>query len=146
MSLRWTGTRNSSNPAARQFGRYGMLDVRYGKARGQPLRRRNVLSVIDWAVAAVADHVENARRRFGCADRPTLRVTGRGGRTKSTEINAGFVAYRDGLKLPKERVPGSPNKEDPMSPLYTIEISLFCTPISPRVAARRLKTRVVQEN
>ena len=31
------------NPAAPEFGRYGMLHVRYGKAvRGQPPRRRNV--------------------------------------------------------------------------------------------------------
>ena len=43
------------NPAAPQFGRFGMLHVRYGKAkRGQPPRRRNVLSVMDWAVDAVA--------------------------------------------------------------------------------------------
>jgi len=33
------------NPRAPQFGRYGTLNVRYGKAkRGQPPRRRNVLS------------------------------------------------------------------------------------------------------
>lgn len=43
------------NPQARQFGRYGTLNVRYGKAKkGQPPRRRNVLSVMDWAVEAVA--------------------------------------------------------------------------------------------
>jgi hypothetical protein len=35
------------NPAAPEFGRYGMLHVRYGKAkRGQPPRRRNVASVM----------------------------------------------------------------------------------------------------
>ncbi|MEU8265035.1 hypothetical protein AB0C02_31055 [Micromonospora sp. NPDC048999] len=35
------------NPAAPEFGRYGMLHVRYGKAgRGQPLRQRNVPSVM----------------------------------------------------------------------------------------------------
>jgi DNA-binding Xre family transcriptional regulator len=40
------------NPAAPEFGRYGMLHVRYGKAvRGQPPRRRNVPSVMAWAVA-----------------------------------------------------------------------------------------------
>lgn len=55
------------NPAAREFGRFGMLHVRYGKAvRGQPPRRRNVLSVKDWAVDAVADYVEHVRGRFGC--------------------------------------------------------------------------------
>ncbi|HTW97874.1 MAG TPA: hypothetical protein VMD59_03800 [Acidimicrobiales bacterium] len=35
------------NPAAPEFGRYGMLEVRYGKAkRGQPPRRRSVASVM----------------------------------------------------------------------------------------------------
>ena len=41
------------NPAAPEFGRHGMLHVRYGKAkRGQPPRRRNVASVMGWAVEA----------------------------------------------------------------------------------------------
>ena len=39
-------------------------------SRGQPPRRRNVLSVMDWAVDAVADYVDNVRPRFGCADHP----------------------------------------------------------------------------
>ena len=44
-----------------------MLHVRYGKAvRGQPPRRRNVPSVMGWAVEAVADYVDNIRPRFGC--------------------------------------------------------------------------------
>jgi integrase/recombinase XerC len=96
------------NPKAPQFGRYGMLNVRYGKAkRGQPPRRRNVLSVLDWAVEAVADYVENVRPKFGCAEHPALWVTARGGRIKSVEINARFAAYRDALKLPKNLVPHS---------------------------------------
>ncbi|MEV0114114.1 hypothetical protein AB0H77_12820 [Streptomyces sp. NPDC050844] len=46
------------NPQARQFGRYGTLNVRYGKAKkGRPPRWRNVLSVMVWAVEAVADYV-----------------------------------------------------------------------------------------
>src|SRR5207253_5360652 len=89
------------NPAAPEFGRYGMLNVRYGKAkRGQPPRRRNVASVMAWAVEAVGDYVENVRPRFGCADHPALWVTERGGRVKPAEINARFVAYRDALALP----------------------------------------------
>ncbi|MFE9882733.1 tyrosine-type recombinase/integrase [Streptomyces sp. NPDC005784] len=96
------------NPKARQFGRYGTLNVRYGKAkRGQPPRRRNVLSVMDWAVDAARDYVENVRPRFGCEDHPALWVTERGGRVKPSEINARFVAYRDALKLPKALVPHS---------------------------------------
>ena len=89
------------NPRSPQFGRYGMLNVRYGKAkRGQP-RRRNVLSVMGWAVEAVADYVENIRPKFGFADHPVLWVTERGGRVKPPEINARFVAYRDALGLPR---------------------------------------------
>ena len=96
------------NPAAPEFGRFGMLHVRYGKAkRGQPPRRRNVLSVMGWAVEAVADYVENVRPRFGCEDHPALWVTERGGRVKPAEINARFVAYRDALGLPRALTPHS---------------------------------------
>lgn len=96
------------NPKAPQFGRYGTLNVRYGKAKkGQPPRRRNVLSVMDWAVEAVADYVENVRPRFGCEDHPALWVTERGGRVKPSEINARFVVYRDALGLSKDLTPHS---------------------------------------
>ena len=96
------------NPAAPQFGRYGTLHVRYGKAkRGQPPRRRNVASVMAWAVEAVTDYVDNIRPRFGCDEHPALWVTERGGRIKPAEINARFEAYRDALKLPKALTPHS---------------------------------------
>ncbi|NEA60816.1 tyrosine-type recombinase/integrase [Streptomyces sp. SID13666] len=96
------------NPQARQFGRYGTLNVRYGKAKkGQPPRRRNVLSVMDWAVEAVADYVENARPRFGFSDHPALWITERGGRLQPGTINDRFEAYRDALKLPKDLTPHS---------------------------------------
>ena len=85
-----------------------MLQVRYGKAkRGQPPRRRNVASVMGWAVEAVADYVENVRPRFGFDEHPALWVTERGGRVKPAEINARFVAYRDALGLPTALVPHS---------------------------------------
>ncbi|MGH9107523.1 MAG: tyrosine-type recombinase/integrase [Acidimicrobiales bacterium] len=96
------------NPAAPEFGRFGMLAVRYGKAkRGGPPRRRSVASVMAWAVDAVADYVENVRPRFGCDDHPALWLTERGGRIKPAEINARFVAYRDALGLPTALVPHS---------------------------------------
>ena len=78
------------NPQARQFGRYGTLNVRYGKAKkGQPPRRRNVLSVMDWAVEAVADYVENVRPRFGFPDHPALWMTERGGRLSPARSTTG---------------------------------------------------------
>jgi integrase/recombinase XerC len=96
------------NPHAPQFDRYGTLQVRYGKAkRGQPPRRRNVKSVMGWAVDAVRDYVENIRPKFGCEDHPALWVTERGGRIKPSEINARFESYRDALKLPKVLTPHS---------------------------------------
>jgi integrase/recombinase XerC len=96
------------NPAAPEFGRFGTLNVRYGKAkRGQPPRRRNVASVMGWAVDAVTDYVENIRPRFDGAEHAALWVTERGGRIKPAEINARFVAYRDALGLPKALVPHS---------------------------------------
>ena len=96
------------NPAAPEFGRHGMLHVRYGKAvRGQPPRRRNVASVMGWAVEAVADYIEDIRPRFGCVDHPALWVTERGGRIKPAEINARFVTYRDALGLPTQLTPHS---------------------------------------
>src|ERR1017187_6934937 len=59
------------NPAAPEFGRFGMLNVRYGKAKkGQPPRRRNVAAVMGWAVEAVADYVEKVRPRFLFGDHP----------------------------------------------------------------------------
>jgi len=96
------------NPAAPEFGRHGMLHVRYGKAkRGQPPRRRNVASVMGWAVEAVADYVENIRPKFGCDGHPALWVTERGGRVRPPEINARFEAYRDALGLPQVLTPHS---------------------------------------
>jgi site-specific recombinase XerD len=89
------------NAEAPEFGRYGMLNVRYGKAnKGQAPRRRNVASVMGWAVEAVAEYTENIRPRFGCHDHPALWVTERGGRVKPSEINARFLAYREALGLP----------------------------------------------
>ncbi len=96
------------NPAAPEFGRFGTCHVRHGKAtRGSPPRRRNVASVMGWAVAAVADYVENIRPLFGCADHPALWVTERGGRMQPSEINARFVAYRSALGLPQALTPHS---------------------------------------
>ena len=96
------------NPSVPAFGNYGTLAVRYGKAkRGGPPRRRNVASVMGWAVEAVADYVENIRPRFGYEDNPAMWVTERGGRIRPPEINARFVSYRDALGLPAALVPHS---------------------------------------
>ncbi|MDT5292456.1 MAG: hypothetical protein QOF88_7345, partial [Mycobacterium sp.] len=44
------------NPHAREFGRYGLVHVRYGKAKkGSPPKRRSVLTVFDWTPEVIAD-------------------------------------------------------------------------------------------
>ncbi|OZF41829.1 integrase [Rhodococcus sp. 14-2470-1b] len=44
------------NPHAREFGRFGVVNVRYGKAtRGSPPKRRSVLTVFDWTPEIVED-------------------------------------------------------------------------------------------
>ena len=62
----------SGNAAADEFGRYGALAVRYGKAmRGGPPRRRTVLSTMRWATEAVAEWIEeipSELRRSGQRD------------------------------------------------------------------------------
>jgi integrase/recombinase XerC len=60
-----------------------------------------VLSVMDWAVEAVEDYVENVRPRFGFPDHPALWITERGGRLQPSSINDRFEAYRDAYSSQK---------------------------------------------
>ncbi|MBW4716698.1 tyrosine-type recombinase/integrase [Saccharothrix sp. SC076] len=94
------------NPKAPELGKFGVLEVRYGKAtRGSPPKRRTVHSVMPWAVEAVEDYVLNVRPRFGFPDQSALWVTERGGRVRPDGIEQRFAEYRDALKMPKELVP-----------------------------------------
>jgi site-specific recombinase XerD len=92
------------NPKAPELGRFGLLQVRWGKAsRGSPPRRRMVASVMPWAAEAVEDYLANIRPRFSAAQRlPALWLTERGGRIKPREIEARFAQYRQALGLPAE--------------------------------------------
>lgn len=52
----------SANAAAPELDRFGMLAVRYGKAmRGSEPRRRNVATVMPWAVEAVQEYLAEVR-------------------------------------------------------------------------------------
>jgi site-specific recombinase XerD len=94
------------NPEAPELGRFGKLEVRWGKAsRGSPPKRRTVCTVMPWAVEAVRDYVVSIRPRYGFPDRPALWMTERGGRLRPRQIEERFAAYRDALKLPAELVP-----------------------------------------
>ncbi|MFB7938010.1 tyrosine-type recombinase/integrase [Streptomyces sp. NPDC056049] len=94
------------NPKAPELGRYGSLHVRYGKrSKGSPPRRRNVLSVMPWAVDAVDDYVTNIRPRYRTSAGPALWLTERGGRLQGREIEDRFAEYRDALGLDSDLVP-----------------------------------------
>lgn len=89
----------SANASAGEFGRFGALSVRYGKAmKGSPPRRRTVLTTMGWAAEAVAEWVEEIRPAYvqaGLAMWPTER----GGRIAVDSLSHRFVAYRDALGL-----------------------------------------------
>ena len=96
----------STNPAAPQLGRFGMLSVRWGKAmRGSPPRRRNVASVMPWAVEAVQEYLAEVRPLYGARATSALWLTERGSRISARHINERFCAYRDAMGLPAELTP-----------------------------------------
>ena len=96
----------SANAAAPELGRFGMLSVRWGKAmRGSPPRRRNVASVMPWAVEAVEEYLTEVRPHYGGGPAGTLWLTERGGRISPRHIDDRFARYRDALGLPVELTP-----------------------------------------
>lgn len=89
------------NPQAPQFGGFGSVHVRYGKAmKGSPPRRRTVLSVFPWAVEAVSQYVAEVRPLLDPGQHPALWVTERRGRLAARALNDRFAAYRQSLGLP----------------------------------------------
>lgn len=94
------------NPEAPELGRFGLLQVRYGKRKkGSAPRRRTVATLMPWAAEAVEDYLVNIRDRFGFSDRAALWLTERGSRLRPREINTRFAQYRDALKLPADLTP-----------------------------------------
>ncbi|MEV0044841.1 site-specific integrase [Nocardia rhamnosiphila] len=80
------------NPHVSEWGTYGSLHVRYGKAtRGSAPRRRTVLTVpeFDWVVPGMRQWVEQARSILNAADHPALWVTER-----LTRVDGGFLERR----------------------------------------------------
>lgn len=95
----------SANAAAPELDRFGMLAVRYGKAmRGSEPRRRNVATVMPWAVEAVAEYLAEVRPAYR-PELPALWLTERGTRISVRHMNDRFATYRDALGLPGELSP-----------------------------------------
>lgn len=93
------------NAQVRQWGRFGSLHVRYGKAsRGGPPKRRTVLAVpeFDWVIDGLRQWVEQGRARFGAGHHPALWVTERSSRVALRYVDDRFAQLRDEVGLPAE--------------------------------------------
>ncbi|MEV0732315.1 tyrosine-type recombinase/integrase [Polymorphospora sp. NPDC050346] len=94
-----------SNPKVREYGRFGAVFVRYGKAsRGSPPKRRMVLTVpeMDWVVDVLDQYVTEVRSLLGPGGHPALWVTERRGRMSLRSANDAFQAARAAAGLPDE--------------------------------------------
>ena len=88
------------NPKGLEFGRYGVCNVRWGKAsRGSQPRRRAVLTVFDWTRPVLEEYVEDVLPRFGLAGAAVLWPTERQGRIRLAHIDDRFADWRDQLAL-----------------------------------------------
>jgi integrase/recombinase XerC len=88
------------NPHGREFGEYGLVYVRHGKAtKGSPPKRRSVLTVWDWTPGIIEQWITDVRPAFGRADGPALWPSERADRVALSQLNARFARYRDQLGL-----------------------------------------------
>jgi integrase/recombinase XerD len=88
------------NAHAPEFGRFGVLQVRYGKAaRGGAPKRRSVVTLRDWAVAAVEDYIDNVWPLMRAQGSDALWLSERGTRLRTRELSERFATYRDALGL-----------------------------------------------
>lgn len=52
-------------PQAKEFGKFGLVHVRYGKAKkGSPPKRRSVLIVFDWTPEVLTDWLEKGHQHM----------------------------------------------------------------------------------
>ncbi|GAA1574487.1 hypothetical protein GCM10009827_115450 [Dactylosporangium maewongense] len=93
------------NPRAERYGRFGCVQVRYGKAsRGGPPKRRTVLTVpeMDWVVEVLLEWGDELRPLFGPGSHPALFVTERQSRVARAHLDVAFRRAADDAGLPPE--------------------------------------------
>ena len=92
-----------ANPRAPEFGDYGVVYVRWGKAsKGSPPKRRSVLTVFPWSVRVLRQWSEQFRGLFdqAASGGGALWPSERSPRVSLEKISARFADYRDALGLP----------------------------------------------
>lgn len=88
------------NPAATEFGEYGVLYVRHGKAKkGSPPKRRSVLTVWPWTTEILEQWFTEVRPLFGTDGNPAAWPSERSPRVGLEVLNHRLSAYRDALGL-----------------------------------------------
>lgn len=92
-----------ANPHAPEFGDYGVVYVRWGKAsRGSAPKRRSVLTVFPWSARVLCQWAGQFRGLFEQAapGSGALWPSERSPRVSLEKISARFAEYRDALGLP----------------------------------------------
>lgn len=92
------------NPHAPEFGGFGVLYVRWGKAsKGGPPKRRSVLTVFPWSVEVLTEWVRTYRRLLPTAARSSaMWPSERAARVDQSTMGARFAEYRNAVGLPPE--------------------------------------------
>jgi integrase/recombinase XerC len=89
-----------SNPDGPEFGDYGVIFVRHGKAKkGSTPKRRSVLAIWDWSAEVLAEWIEEYRPLFPTAGSPACWPSERGPRIGLSTLNTRLATYRDELGL-----------------------------------------------
>jgi site-specific recombinase XerD len=92
------------NPRHPEFGRAGVLDVRWGKgSKGKGPKRRPVLTVMPWSANVLVQYIDVVRPCYSPG--PALWVSERASRVSLSSYNDRFSEYREELKFPKELAP-----------------------------------------
>ncbi|MDQ2739146.1 MAG: site-specific integrase [Actinomycetota bacterium] len=89
------------NPRGEEFGDYGVVHVRHGKAmKGSPPKRRSVLTVWDWTPEVVQQWITEIRSAFHHSQPGNgLWPSERTARVSASQLNSRFALYRDQLDL-----------------------------------------------
>lgn len=87
----------ATNPAARQFGDFGIIYVRFGKAmKGSPPKRRSVLTVpeFDWISEIMTQWLEEVRPLYARVGSQALWPSERGDTITADSISRAFAEVR----------------------------------------------------
>ena len=88
------------NPSGEEFGDYGVVYVRHGKAqRGSPPKRRGVLTVWPWVTEVLEQWFGEVRPLFAVQDHPAAWPSERRARVGLEVLNHRLADYREALGM-----------------------------------------------